>query len=213
MTSPVVLLGGTFDPVHHGHLQSAVDVCEYLHVNQINLLPNGEPPHRTTGASAKQRLAMLELAVSRYDKLVIDSREIQRQGNSYMIDTLQELRQLHGSHQSIILCLGSDAFAGLAGWYRWRQLLDYAHLLILQRPGMKSTTDLALVHWHHLHRCDDARQLAHWPTGYISSITLGQYEVAASTVRTIISRGQTLAEGWLTSEVAAYVAEHRLYKD
>jgi nicotinate-nucleotide adenylyltransferase len=214
MTVPLVLFGGTFDPVHCGHLQLAIDICEYLQLNQINLVPNGQPAHRQlTGASAQQRLEMLELAVAGYNKLVIDSREIQRQGNSYMVDTLQELRQLNGPYQTIILCLGSDAFASLTGWYQWQLLLDYANLLILQRPRTKWTTNTELTDWYHLYRCDDPLQLIRWPAGYISSVMLGQYHISATSVRTSVARGQALVTGWLTPAVAKYVAEHHLYMD
>lgn len=211
MMTPLVLFGGTFDPVHLGHLQSALDVCEHLQLNRIDLVPNGQPPHRqATGASAQQRLEMLELAVVGYDKLVIDRREVQRQGNSYMIDTLQELRQLHGPYQAFILCMGSDAVVQLTSWCRWQELSDYTNLLILQRPGMKSSPNLELMSWQW---CDDACQLRHWSAGYFSSITLGQYDIAATNIRTSIASGQTLAEHWLAPEVATYIAEHRLYKD
>lgn len=209
--TPLVLFGGTFDPVHLGHLKSALDVCEHLQLSQIHLVPNGQPPHRqATGASSQQRLEMLELAVVGYDRLVIDLREVQRQGNSYMIDTLQELRQLHGPHQAFILCMGNDAVMQLTSWNRWQQLSDYTNLLILQRPGMKSSANLELMNWQ---RCDDPSQLMHWSAGYFSSITLGQYDIAATNIRTSIASGQSLPEHWLTPAVATYIAEHRLYKD
>ncbi len=209
--TPLVLFGGTFDPVHLGHLKSALDVCEHLQLSQIHLVPNGQPPHRqATGASSQQRLEMLELAVVGYDRLVIDLREVQRQGNSYMIDTLQELRQLHGPHQAFILCMGNDAVMQLTSWNRWQQLSDYTNLLILQRPGMKSSANLELMSWQ---RCDDPSQLMHWSAGYFSSITLGQYDIAATNIRTSIASGQSLPEHWLTPAVATYIAEHRLYKD
>lgn len=212
---PLVVLGGTFDPIHRGHLQSAMDICYRLELDSITLMPNGQPAHRqATETTPQQRLDMLQLAIADHHNLCIDHREMERQGASYTLDTLLELRQQHGDERPIIFCLGSDVFAGLPSWGQWQQLPNHAHLLILQRAKFDWPTDANLIHWYNQHRCDDFRQLMRQPAGCICSVTLGQYNISATQVRNSIASGQSAtSKGWLTPAVAAYVAAHNLYTD
>lgn len=130
------ILGGTFDPVHYGHLRMALEMREALQLAEIRLLPCGEPVHRDPPeADSADRLAMLELAIGDEMGLVIDTREIQRAGPSFMVDTLASLRAELGDTQSLCLLLGNDAFLGLPAWHRWQELLSFAHLVVMSRPG------------------------------------------------------------------------------
>lgn len=130
------ILGGTFDPIHFGHLRTALDVVEDLNLQQLRFIPCGEPPHRDQPhASPAQRLAMVQLAIASESRFMVDAREIQRGGPSYMVETLESLRQELGEQQSLGLIVGLDAFAALDSWYRWQDLIDLAHLIIMTRPG------------------------------------------------------------------------------
>lgn len=129
------LLGGTFDPVHHGHLRIALEAKEALGLTEVRFIPCRQPPHRgDASATAQQRLDLLRLACGDMPGFAVDTRELERPGPSYMVDTLASLRAERGD-EPLCLILGWDAFLGLPGWHRWQNLLDYAHLAVVQRPG------------------------------------------------------------------------------
>lgn len=135
MSRKVGILGGTFDPIHIGHLRAAVEVAELLELDELRLIPSARPPHRDSPqVSAEQRLRMVELAVAELPPLRVDDRELRRSTPSWTIDTLEELRAELGSTVQLYLLLGWDAFCGLPGWQRWRELLEHCHILVLQRP-------------------------------------------------------------------------------
>jgi len=129
------IFGGTFDPVHFGHLRPALELYEQLGLKRMLMLPCATPAHRSQPqASVEQRLEMLQLAIEHEPRLEIDVRELKRGGTSYMIDTLHSLRREVG-RKPICLCLGLDAFLGLPGWHQWQDLLDLAHIVVAHRPG------------------------------------------------------------------------------
>lgn len=135
MTLRVGLLGGTFDPIHFGHLRSAVEVREYLALDELRLVPNARPPHRDRpGASAQQRLEMVCLATAADDSLLVDDCELRRDRPSYTVDTLESLRAELGAAATLFLIVGWDAFSGLPSWHRWEEILQLASLVVLQRP-------------------------------------------------------------------------------
>ena len=124
---PVGVFGGTFDPIHYGHLRSALELSERLELAQLRLMPCAMPPHRElTQCSAQQRAAMVELAVAGESRLMCDTRELQRSGPSYTIDSLIELRQELGEQTSLSLIMGCDALLDIDSWYRWKEILDWA---------------------------------------------------------------------------------------
>ncbi|MFI4958837.1 MAG: nicotinate-nucleotide adenylyltransferase, partial [Lysobacterales bacterium] len=132
---PLAIFGGTFDPVHQGHLSVAWEASELLDAD-VRLMPANVPPHRPVPiASASQRVAMLRGALQGQSRLTLDTRELERDGPSYTIDTLIELRAEHGA-RPLVLLIGADAFTGLPGWHRWRELFDLAHVGVLSRPGV-----------------------------------------------------------------------------
>lgn len=132
---PIALLGGTFDPVHYGHLRFAAEAREALGLREVRLVPAATPPHRgAPDASAADRVAMLELAVREFPGLRVDTCELARGGPSYTVDTLAELRDAH-PRTPIVVLLGADAFRGLTRWHRWRRLFALAHLVVAPRPG------------------------------------------------------------------------------
>ncbi len=139
MGKRIGLFGGTFDPVHIGHMRSAVEMAEQFALDELRLLPNARPPHRETPqVSAAQRLAMVERAVAGVERLTVDPRELQRDKPSYTIDTLESVRAELAADDQLFMLIGWDAFCGLPTWHRWEALLDHCHIVVLQRPDADS---------------------------------------------------------------------------
>lgn len=175
------ILGGTFDPVHFGHLRSAVEVYQQLELQHVRLIPCAVPPHRqATSASAEARRLMLELAVKSVPQLIIDDRELQRAGPSFTVDTLLSLREEFVDNP-LFLILGTDAFRELASWSRWQQLLSLAHIVVVQRPDETLQLQGELQSWYqqYLAQARD-RQL---PAGKIWPITVTALAISATQVR------------------------------
>jgi nicotinate-nucleotide adenylyltransferase len=138
MMEPIGLFGGTFDPIHYGHLRTAFELWQTLKLAEVRFLPSGSPPHRDeTVASAELRLAMVKAAVADQPAFVVDDREVRRTGLSYSVDTLTELRN-ENPDRSLCLLLGMDAFLGLPSWRRWRDLLELTNVVVVNRPGWKA---------------------------------------------------------------------------
>lgn len=131
-----VIYGGTFDPVHHGHLRMALEVSERFGNVPVNLVPCHVPPHRgKTGATAAQRQRLLELAIAGEPRLHIDDRELRREGASYTADTLRQLRNELSAEEPLVMVVGTDAFAGFDRWKEWQQISSLAHIVVVRRPG------------------------------------------------------------------------------
>ena len=212
-----VLYGGTFDPVHNGHLAIARAACDELGV-PVWLMPAADPPHRAApGANALQRAAMLELAVANEQGLHVDLRELRRaerdpDSRSYTIDTLRELRGEFGPTLPLALLLGADSFIGLHTWREWRSLFDLAHMVIAERPGSPLDGELpqqlaqeAAGRWR-----EKAALLATTPAGGIFRLRQPLHAESASEVRRRIARGGPW-QALLPPEVAAYITLHGLY--
>lgn len=137
-----VIYGGTFDPIHHGHLRLALELSDRLGVAQVNLVPCHVPPHRgITGASSEQRLGLLELAVTDEPQLRVDDRELRRVGASYTADTLRQLRGELGPDYPLAMVVGTDAFASFDRWREWQCIPDLAHIIVVRRPGAELEPD------------------------------------------------------------------------
>ena len=137
------IYGGTFNPIHYGHLRTAIEVREIFGLDELRLLPCAQPAHRSTPeVSSEQRLQMLQLAISGVSELQVDTRELERTGISYMVDTLAAIRA-EALQVPIMLFIGMDAFNGLTSWHRWQELFDYAHIVVMTRPkfGVEKLTD------------------------------------------------------------------------
>jgi nicotinate-nucleotide adenylyltransferase len=205
--------GGTFDPVHYGHLRTALEVSETMRLRQLRYVPCQIPPHRENpGASAGQRLGMLEAALQGAGAAVmIDTRELERPGPSYMVDTLTSLRQEIGPEQPLGLILGMDAFLGLPRWHRWQSLTTLSHLLVMQRPGYRP--DLP----QDLEQCASPRieinpdRLHLFPAGLVHFIEVTQLEISATRIRRCIAEGRSAR--YLTPDpVLAVISKLKLYQ-
>jgi nicotinate-nucleotide adenylyltransferase len=134
---PMAIFGGTFDPIHYGHLRTAFELMESLRLPEVRFLPAGTPPHRERPvAEARVRLDMVRAAIGGQPGFVVDDRELHREGPSYSVDTLLDLRAEY-AHRSICLVVGMDAFLDLPKWYHWREILQLAHVVVAHRPGWR----------------------------------------------------------------------------
>jgi len=218
MPELIVCYGGTFDPVHNGHLAIARAVRDGL-VTQVRLLPAADPPHKgPTHADAEQRAAMLDLAVDGESGLHVDRRELHRDGPSYTIDTLRELRAELGPDAPIVWMIGSDSLVELDTWKRWRELFEYAHVLAVQRPGSLTDGDslerrAPTVHAEIAPRQCPALQLHDTAAGGFAVFPLAEQRPESSTeLRRRIRTGESWRE-WVPTTVADYIDRHGLYRD
>jgi nicotinate-nucleotide adenylyltransferase len=217
MSSVLGIFGGTFDPVHCGHLELAREVRAALDLAAVRFIPAGDPPHRAAPvASAMHRLAMVELAIADHPGLEVDSREIQRRGRSYTVETLEELRR-ESPARPLALIVGADAFLGFPTWHRWRELFDFAHVVVVARPGV--AFDHALppplaAEWTTRFR-EYASTLSIEPAGAIIVQQITAHAIAASAIRSELARGAegvAAVRGLLPAAVLAYIDRNQLYR-
>lgn len=212
----LALMGGTFDPVHMGHLRSAEEIVSLLGVKTIRLIPSYIPPHRSLpGTSAQQRLNMLQLAVQDNERLKVDDREVRREGRSYSIDTLAEIRREVGDAEPLCFVLGIDAFRLIETWHRWRELTDYAHLVVIDRPeGTESdapqTVSEALSGWIES-RKGEPKSLSSTPSGSVCFIGLTQLAVSSTSIREMVAAKQS-TRYLLPESVRNFIDENGLYR-
>ena len=187
---PIGIFGGTFDPIHYGHLRTAFEMLQALDLGEVRFIPSGDPPHRgQTYASTAQRLEMVRLATADQPGFVVDGRELDRDGPSYTVDTLTSLRAEHGA-TPIGLILGMDAFLGLAAWHRWQDILGLAHVIVAHRPGWKAP-DIGplgdLIADCGTHKIDDLHATAH---GRVHIHAVTQLEISSSEIRELVVAGR-----------------------
>jgi nicotinate-nucleotide adenylyltransferase len=217
MTSVLGILGGTFDPVHCGHLELAREVRTALDLAAVRLIPAGDPPHRAAPvAGAMHRLAMVELAIAGHPGLEVDPREVHRRGRSYTVATLEELAA-EVPDRTLALIVGADAFLGLPTWHRWRELIDLAHCIVVARPGFgldgAMPPELARE-WARRHSAD-ASALRAATAGAIVTQPITAHEIAASAIRAQLARGEhgmAAVRGLLPAAVLAYIDRNQLYR-
>lgn len=190
MTRPLAILGGTFDPVHDAHLRVAWEASEALDA-EVRLIPSNVPPHRDPPiASARERAAILRAALRGQDRLVLDERELRRDGPSWTIDTLIELRDEIGPERPLVLLVGADAFLGLPTWHRWSELFDYAHIGVLTRPRRDiSTLPTELRIKVASRRTSDPHALIGTPCGRVLGMPVTPLEISATQIREVLAAG------------------------
>lgn len=188
-----VIYGGTFDPVHHGHLRTALEVREHLAVERVALVPCHIPPHREApGVSSEQRLMLLALAVADEPGLVVDRRELDRSGASYTADTLRHLRESMPASEPLVMVVGTDAFAGFDRWRDWQAIPELAHIVLVQRPGASLPEGSEAARLLARCRVDSAAALAGAPAGCILPLTLPQLEISATGIRERLAGGRSV---------------------
>jgi nicotinate-nucleotide adenylyltransferase len=208
--SAIGLFGGTFDPVHFGHLRAALEVQEILNLDDFRLLPAGTPPHRSPPvASAAQRLAMLRLAVAGHPGMSVDDRETRRKGESYMVDTLREIR-LESDDAPLVLLIGQDAANTLDTWHEWKSLFNLAHLVIMRRPESLVSWSGELLESMQNRLVDRPDRLGEQPAGLVLPLEVTQLAISSTGIRSRLYAGQSVSF-LLPDRVLDYIVQNRLY--
>lgn len=204
----LVFYGGTFDPIHDGHLAIACAARDAL-AAQVRLMPAADPPHRAVpGASAEHRARMLDLAVAGEPGLVVDRRELRRDGRSYTVETLREVRAEVGPARPLALLVGADSFLGLPQWREWQALFDLAHFVVAERPGSPLVAErIPFAAGRETASVDALRQA---PAGRVYRLRQPLQAESASQVRARIAAGEPWAD-LVPAPVAAYIERHGLY--
>ncbi|WP_114418486.1 nicotinate-nucleotide adenylyltransferase [Marinospirillum perlucidum] len=208
----VMMYGGTFDPVHHGHLRTAVELTQALPVKRLHMIPCQLPPHRgQPGATPEDRMNLLQLAVAREPQLFADDRELRRSGPSWSVDTLISLREDYGSKQPLALVLGWDAFLGLPSWSRFSELLELAHLVVIDRPGEEDSPGQVLQKLLDAKQTREPEDLTLAPAGKLLRLKLpASMEISATRIRQLLSEGRSVRY-LLPDAVIDYLFARKLY--
>ena len=207
------ILGGTFDPIHYGHLRLAQEVAAGLRLAQIRFIPCGMPPHREAPhATPQQRLEMARLAVQGNSAFMLDEREIHRPGPSYSADTLADLRAELGWEAPLCLIVGADAFLGLETWHEWRRLFDLAHIVVASRAGALDGPSMpdALQAEFAARLRQGGAALRQAPCGAVVPFAMTALDISASRIRQAVARGESVRY-LLPDAVLDYIQRHNLY--
>ena len=213
----VGLLGGTFNPIHFGHLRMAQELVDALNLSEVRFIPSANPPHKSMPTvSAEHRAAMVQLAIADNPLFKLDRRELERIGASYTIDTLislqEELSQEDKQPISLCLIIGSDAFVHLNTWARWQELLNYCHIILVQRPTASKQAKLPdeLAIFLQDHYTEDLVDLTNNAAGYIHMQAITPLEISSTNIRNALIK--KLSARYLAPEkVIDYLVKHKLY--
>jgi nicotinate-nucleotide adenylyltransferase len=203
------IYGGTFDPIHYGHLRCAVEIAQTLNLQRMLMIPCRQPVHRVMpGADAEHRYAMLQLALQGQSVLQADRRELDRSNRpSYMVETLAELRR-QWPNESFVLCMGNDAFAGIQRWHCWQDLFDQAHILVMTRPGYQHPP---LCDFLQQHEVESAEQLKNQAYGGLYFMQVTALDISATAIRRMLEQGGN-PHFLLPECVIDYIHQHQLYR-
>ncbi len=203
-------MGGTFDPIHNGHLRTALEIRQLLGAEQLSLIPCHMPVHRDEpGCTSHQRLQMVELAVENEPGLVVDDREILKDEPSYTVETLKSLRADNADDQTIIMTLGVDSFLSLPQWHQWQELLNYGHILVVERPGWELNLGPLLTPWVKQHRAT-LSDLLTTKNGGVSFHQLTPLGISATQIRDLINSKQS-PRYLMPDQVWSYIQQEKLY--
>lgn len=217
-SSPIGILGGTFDPIHHGHLRIAQEALEQCALAQVRFVPSGTPPHRPAPqASAKMRWEMVRLALNGHPDFLVDVREVFRTDPCYTVDTLTALRAELGELQPLCLIVGGDAFLQLHTWHEWKHLFALAHIVVLQRAGglplgnAMQKADAALQTEYQARLAPGAAALQESPAGAIFVADMPALEISSTDIRRRCADGKSVR--YLVPDVVAnYINTNSLYR-
>jgi nicotinate-nucleotide adenylyltransferase len=212
---PIGIIGGTFDPIHYGHLRLAEEMLELANLHQIRFIPTGIPPHRDMPqVSAPHRSTMVRLAIIDQPAFVLDEREVRRTTPCYTVDTLRELRAELGVAQPLCLLMGGDAFLQLHTWREWEQLFELAHIVVGYRPGFTLEERIhdapGHLRHHYQQRLCTADALSQQPFGGITELPIPKLEISATDIRQRVAEGRTIRY-LLPNAVVDYIHQHHLY--
>lgn len=212
--SPIGIFGGTFDPVHLGHLRLAEEAADQLGLAGVHWVPAGQPQHRAAPLVAPMhRLHMVQIATAGNPHFSVDSSEVEHDEASYTVPTLERLRQKFGPTQPLVLLLGADAYAGLPTWHRWQELFSLAHIAVAHRPGFAIDTAAlppVLADEHH-QRQAEAATLTAAPAGRIATYAMTPLAISATAIRALLAESRSLRY-LLPQPVIDYIHLHHLYR-
>ncbi|MGB4812076.1 MAG: nicotinate-nucleotide adenylyltransferase [Methylophilaceae bacterium] len=215
MTAAIGILGGTFNPIHFGHLRMAQELAELLKLNEVRFIPSANPPHKSPPTvSAEHRAAMVALAIENNPLFKLDQQELLRIGSSYTFDTLQNLKNELGAQTSITLFMGNDAFTKLNTWHRWQELLTLCHICLVARPnsanqpkeGLSKTLE-SYLQAHYTEMCDD---LTTHENGLIHMQQITALDISSTAIREALQHGHSVRY-LLPENVLNYLQKHKLY--
>ncbi|MCB4360195.1 nicotinate-nucleotide adenylyltransferase [Quatrionicoccus australiensis] len=216
MSEPLGIFGGTFDPVHFGHLRLAEESIGHLGLGGVRWIPAGQPPHRgAPQVTAAQRLEMVRRSTAGNARFSVDASEVEAAAPSYTIHTLERLRRELGSAQSLVLLVGADAFAGLASWHRWRDILALAHIAVSHRPGFPvemASLPAELASEFNARRLSDVAGLKASASGAIVTFAMTQLAISATQIRKLLANDLS-ARYLLPDAVLDYIQTNSLYRN
>lgn len=202
------IYGGTFNPVHYGHLRTALEVKELFNLDELRLIPCRLPPHREQpDVPGEMRLQMLQIAVEGMPGFRVDRCELEREGPSYMVDTLRSLRE-DFPDTPLLLFIGADAFAGLERWHQWQRLFDYAHIVVMTRPGFNRQP---LSEFLQQRVVEDRKPLRARQAGCLFFQPVTLLDISATQIRYIIANAGN-PRFLLPDAVLAFIQQHQLYQ-
>lgn len=209
-------MGGTFDPIHFGHLRLAEEARQALGLDQVRIIPAGQPPHRDQPCgSAEDRLNMARLALAGLPQFELDDSEVRADLPSYTVPTLERLRAKLVADRPLVLLLGVDAFLGLPSWHRWRDLFELAHIAVATRPGYalheQHMGEALRTEFHH-RVCARPEVLGQCATGAVASFAMTPLAISATSIRAILGRGGS-PRFLLPDAVLDYIHQHHLYEN
>ena len=216
--TPLGVFGGTFDPVHFGHLRLAEEAADALALERVRWIPAGWPALRGAPRVApRQRLEMVQLATSDNPRFELDSAEVDAAAPSYTVPTLERLRAdaAIGPSRPLVLLVGADAFAGMTGWHRWKALFELAHIGVAHRPGYPVEADAlpsALAEVFRARLSSDVGDLAAAPAGCVATFAMTQLDISATKIRALLSKRHS-ARYLLPEALIAYIGQHHLYEE
>ena len=215
LSKSIGILGGSFDPIHFGHLRLAQEAQDFLNLSEVRFVPAGRPPHRGPAkVSDVHRCAMLDVATENNPSFRVDSRELGQTDPTYTIDTLHSLRNELGREIPLILFIGADQFLLMHTWKRWQELADVAHLLVAMRPSTEPFSPHNLTtgvrEWYQAHQSDDPGAAKQKPAGHIFLLGLTPLAISSTAIRATIAAGQS-PRYLLPDCVLDYIHTHKLY--
>ncbi|MEI6858423.1 MAG: nicotinate (nicotinamide) nucleotide adenylyltransferase [Shewanella sp.] len=204
------ILGGTFDPIHFGHIRPALEIKSQLNLDSIWLMPNHSPPHKTsTVVSTEQRLAMVELICQEYSEFELCDIEARRKGASYLFTSLTTLRNIHPEHEFFFL-IGTDSLVSLTRWYHWQSLFNLCHFVVSPRHGWQLTADMPIFKEYE-QRLTDLAQHKSQKTGLIFQVNITPQAYSSTLIRQQLSQGLSPSEA-LPSQVLEFIIAKKLYQ-
>ncbi|ACT47488.1 nicotinate-nucleotide adenylyltransferase [Methylotenera mobilis] len=210
------ILGGTFNPIHYGHLRMAQELADELHMDAIRFIPSANPPHKNAvSISAQHRAAMVELAIAHNSHFTLDTRELHRTGTSYTIDTLLSLRAELGESTSLTLFMGSDAFTQFNTWHRWQEIMQHCHIALVQRPHTNKNQASNLLpkileDFLHAHYTENGEDLQSTPAGYITMRQVTALDISSTAIREAFKLHAS-TRYLMPDSVIDYIKTHQLY--